>query len=92
MAPLLVEKEGVSITIYSREHLPPHIHAFYGDDEALITIRTGVLIAGELPGKKLRLVLDWLEEGNNRVWVEENFYELNPRLRPVAKNNKKGDS
>ena len=27
----------------------------------------------------------WLSEGKNREIVEENFYELNPRLRPKAK-------
>ena len=25
---------------------------------------------------------DWLSEGKNREIVEENFYELNPSLRP----------
>ena len=84
MAPLVIEKEVVSISIYSREHLPPHIHAYYGDDEALIAIRTDELIAGELPIKKLRLVRDWLSEKGNRTWAE-NFYELNPRLRSVTK-------
>lgn len=38
MAPLLISKDGVSIIIQSREHLPPHIHASHGDDEALVNI------------------------------------------------------
>lgn len=54
MAPLLAEKEGVSIVIHSREHLPPHIHAIYGDDEAVIDIRTGLVIAGEIPKKEAK--------------------------------------
>lgn len=81
MAPLLEKREGVDILVYSREHLPPHIHAFYGDDEALINIRTGEVYAGHIPSKKLRVVQEWLEGNENRKIVEENFYELNPRLR-----------
>lgn len=82
MAPLLIDKDGVSIHIQSREHLPPHIHAFSGDDEALIDIRTGNIIKGILAGKKLRIVRDWLDEKDRRKLTEENFYELNPKLRP----------
>ena len=82
MAPLLIDRDGVSIYIQSREHLPPHVHAFSGDDEALVAIRTGKIIRGHLPGKKLRIVQMWLSDEKNRILIEENFYELNPALRP----------
>ena len=82
MAPLLEDKDGVRINIYSREHLPPHIHVSAGDDEALVNIRTGEIFEGYIPGKKLRIAQAWLNEGTNKAIVEENFYELNPRLRP----------
>lgn len=81
MAPLLVNKEGVSIIIHSREHLPPHIHACYGDNEALVNIRTGEMFEGYIPAKKLEVVQNWLSEGKNILVVERNFYELNPRLK-----------
>jgi hypothetical protein len=82
MAPLLENREGVDIIVQSREHLPPHIHACYGDDEALVNIRTGEMFKGYLPPKKLKVVLEWLAEGENRKNTEINFYELNPRLNP----------
>lgn len=84
MTPLLIDREGVCIHVYAREHVPPHIHASSGEDEALITIRTGEIIAGYLSPKKLRVVQKWLSEGETRKLVEENFYELNPRLRVLA--------
>jgi len=96
MAPLLDDKDGVSIIIHSREHLPPHIHACHGDDEALVNIRTGKMFEGHIPRKKLKVVQEWLAEEGKRAVVEENFYELNPRLRPadatksVKKNKRKG--
>ena len=82
MAPLLENKNGVRIEIYSREHLPVHIHAKYGEYEALVNIRTGEVFEGSLPARKLRVVQEWLSEGNRRELVEKNFYELNPRLAP----------
>lgn len=85
MAPLLEKKEGVDIIIQSREHLPPHIHAFYGDDEALVDIRTGEIFRGYIPAKKLKVVQKWLNEGENRARTELNFYELNPGLDPEKK-------
>jgi hypothetical protein len=82
MAPLLDSRDGVRIEIYSREHLPVHIHAKYAEYEALVNIRTGEVFEGKLPPKKLRIVQDWLSEDGRRELVEKNFYELNPRLAP----------
>lgn len=37
----------------------PHFHARYGSDEASVDIETLELIAGELPGRARRLVIEW---------------------------------
>lgn len=34
MAPELERIDGIVLVVYGRDHLPPHVHAFYGDDEA----------------------------------------------------------
>jgi hypothetical protein len=65
VAPLLIEKEGVSVVVQGREHLPPRVHASYGEEEALIDIRTGEMFEGSIPGKKLRVVQEWLSAGKN---------------------------
>lgn len=70
---------GIRICVFSRDHLPPHFHAFYGEDEALIAIRDGSVIAGGLPRKKLRETLAYLAENQNDLL--EVFYQLNPSLR-----------
>ncbi|MEO6037339.1 MAG: DUF4160 domain-containing protein [Saprospiraceae bacterium] len=70
---------GIRICVFSNDHLPPHFHAFYGEYEALLDIRKGAIIAGGLPRKKLREVLDYLAE--NLDALLEAFYELNPQLR-----------
>ncbi len=92
MAPQLIEKDGVTVYLYGREHLPPHIHAFAGEDEAQINIRTGEIVEGYISNKKLKVVQTWLEEGTKRKEVEHNFYELNPKLKPQkAVPKKKGE-
>lgn len=50
---------GIVIKMYFDEHNPPHFHAEYGDDEALININTMAVIAGGLPSRALGLVIEW---------------------------------
>ncbi|WMT85956.1 DUF4160 domain-containing protein [Pelagibacterium sp. 26DY04] len=45
--------------MYVRDHAPPHFHAFYGEDEALIEIETGAILSGKLPAAARRLVAEW---------------------------------
>jgi hypothetical protein len=47
--------------MYFDDHAPPHFHARYGGQEALIVIATGDVYAGSLPGRALRLVREWRE-------------------------------
>lgn len=72
---------GIRICVFSRDHLPPHFHAFYGEYEALIDIREAVIIAGGLPRRKLREALEYLAQ--NRGDLLEVFYQLNPQLRQL---------
>ncbi|NBC34434.1 MAG: DUF4160 domain-containing protein [Alphaproteobacteria bacterium] len=54
---------GIIIRMYLRgEHNPPHFHAMYGDDEALIDIGNVDVLEGHLPRRALALVLEWAEE------------------------------
>ena len=70
---------GIRIWVFSRDHLPPHFHAFYGEHEVLIAIREGAVIAGGLPRRKLHEALEYLAENRNDLL--ETFYQLNPTLR-----------
>ncbi|HSK50295.1 MAG TPA: DUF4160 domain-containing protein [Solirubrobacterales bacterium] len=58
--PRVSEFQGVVITMYVREHPPPHFHARYGDSYASIEIDTGKLIRGDLPRPQLKLVREWM--------------------------------
>lgn len=39
--PLLFQFEGIELKVYTREHLPPHVHAEFGEFEVLLVIETG---------------------------------------------------
>ena len=50
---------GIRITMYYDEHNPPHFHASYANENALIDIRKGCAFRGKLPGKQLKYVIAW---------------------------------
>ena len=50
---------GIAVVFYWEDHLPPHFHAKYGDDEAMIDIRAGAVLRGALPRRALSLVEEW---------------------------------
>jgi hypothetical protein len=50
---------GIVIYMYYADHAPPHFHACYGTEEALISIQALRVIQGSLPKQALRMVLDW---------------------------------
>ena len=81
MAPVIEIIDGIKIEIYSREHLPPHFHAKYGEFEVLININTGNIEEGKFPRNKLTVVKNWIADKENKLLAEKNFYELNPRLK-----------
>ncbi|MCQ2535611.1 MAG: DUF4160 domain-containing protein [Lachnospiraceae bacterium] len=59
--PLISEFFGISIYMYYEDHNPPHFHAEYGDNKALIDILNGCVYKGGLPTKQTKLVLAWCE-------------------------------
>jgi hypothetical protein len=52
---------GIAVAFYWEDHVPPHFHAKYSGDEALIDVRTGDVIRGSLPRRALSLVEEWRE-------------------------------
>ncbi len=70
---------GIKIDCYSGDHLPPHIHAIYNEDEALVEIKTGTIYAGFFPAKQLKLAIKYVR--SNKEDLLETFYSLSERLR-----------
>jgi hypothetical protein len=73
LMPTIAIIDGVRIMIYPKDHLPPHLHALFGGQEAQISILTGDMLNGRLPVAKRRAVLAWLAENRPQiayVWDE----------------------
>jgi hypothetical protein len=72
---------GIVIEMYFEDHPPPHFHALYAGDEALIVIDTGEVYAGALPTRALRLVREWLELHSTEMQAN---WELASQLYPTS--------
>ena len=52
---------GIRITMYWSGHNPPHFHAEYGNNKAIVLIEDGIISEGYLPKRQLKFVLAWAE-------------------------------
>lgn len=52
---------GIAIYMYYRDHAPPHFHAIYGEEEAVIHIESARVIQGSLPRRAEKMVVEWAE-------------------------------
>ena len=50
---------GIIITMNYNDHAPPHFHARYGGDQALVDIQTLQVLAGRLAPRIIGLVVEW---------------------------------
>ena len=50
---------GIVIKMFWNDHFPPHFHAYYAGDEALVEITTLSIFAGHLPPRAIGLVVEW---------------------------------
>jgi len=55
---------GIIIYLFffdNKKHHRPHVHANFGEYDAVIAIEDGEIIKGELPKNKMKLVQAWIE-------------------------------
>jgi hypothetical protein len=72
------------IEMFFSDHPPPHFHARYAGDEALIVIATGDVFAWSLPPRALRLVRDWLEEHRDELVADWDRARAQEPTEPIA--------
>ena len=49
------------------DHLPPHFHVRYQDQEVLVEIETGI-IQGKMARRALQMVFEWSEKHHEELW------------------------
>ncbi len=60
---------GIVIRMFFSDHNPPHFHAEYAGEEALVGITTLGIIAGKLPARATGLVMEWATIHNAELSV-----------------------
>jgi hypothetical protein len=73
---------GVVIAMYYNDHAPPHFHARYGGQKALISIDKPTILEGGLAPRVLGLVVEWA--AMHRMELTENW-ERSRRDAPLEK-------
>lgn len=84
--PKISEFFGISIYIYYREHMPPHFHAMYGEDEAVISIDKLAVLSGRLSPRTMGLVVEWASlhhEELRHVWTQAMSHEVLDKIKPL---------
>ena len=62
--PIILIFFGIILCMFfndNKKHHLPHIHASFGDDDAIFSIEEGEIPEGMLPKNKVKLVQAWIE-------------------------------
>lgn len=84
--PELCRFYGIIIRLYFDDHAPPHFHASYGADEAVVVIDTLAVIRGHLPPRAQGLVREWalLHRGELReAWKKAKRLQPPGKIEPL---------
>ncbi len=84
--PELCRFYGIIIKMYFDDHNPPHFHAEYGSEQALLEINSLALISGHLPPRALGLVAEWAslhQEELKTCWERAKSLESPGRIAPL---------
>lgn len=77
---------GILIRMFCRDvekHHMPHIHADYQGQVAVYSIPDGMLLAGELPPSKDKLVVAWIEIHQEDLLADWNLAVNGKKLFPI---------
>ena len=77
---------GIVIKMFFDDHNPPHFHAEYGDELALIDIRNLSVFSGRLPPRAMGLVIEWATRHQQELmanWGRARTREQLQRIAPL---------
>ena len=80
--PTVAVIDGIKIEFYFDEHPPPHFHAKYGDDEAVIEIDSGK-VSGSMSNRALSLVQEWRKVHREELIRDWKLAEQKKALFPI---------
>jgi hypothetical protein len=75
---------GIIVFMYFDEHNPPHFHAKYSDERAVISIGELKVLEGSLPKRALALVLEWANEHRDELMNNWNNMQATGEFSKIA--------
>ncbi|MCI0441081.1 MAG: DUF4160 domain-containing protein [Chloroflexi bacterium] len=78
--PVISRFFGIVITMHYNDHPPPHFHARYGNQKAIVEIDTLSLIQGNLSPRVRGFVVEWAVQ--HQLELTENW-DLARRQQPL---------
>jgi hypothetical protein len=75
---------GVVIKMFVDDHNPPHFHAEYGGEAALIEIRTLSTFSGRLPPRVTGLVIEWATIHREELLADWERAQSHQKLQRIA--------
>ena len=77
---------GIVIRMYFDDHSPPHFHAIYNGQEAVISINDLSVIRGQLSARAYGLVMEWAYLHRSEIleaWKRAKSMENPGRIAPL---------
>jgi hypothetical protein len=77
--PVIARFYGIVIKMYFNDHLPPHLHALYGEYNGVFDLNTLEMVEGDLPQRAAKLVKEWENEYKDeliKMWETKKFKKL----------------
>ena len=81
--PTICRFYGIVIQMYYDDHNPPHFHAIYGDNRAVIGIADFAMLEGDLPPKAVGLVMEWARAHKSELFKEWDLARNKKTLFPI---------
>ena len=75
---------GIIIKMFFDDHNPPHFHAEYGGDVALIDIRNLSVFSGRLLPRVIGLVIEWATVHQQELFVDWDRARAQQELLKIA--------
>jgi len=75
---------GIVIKMFFDDHNPPHFHAEYGSNLALVDIRTLAVFSGKLPPRVTGLVIEWATLHQRELLTDWERAQTREELQKIA--------
>ena len=81
--PTISQFYGIKVYIFFDDHNEPHFHAYYGEFEVEVSIKTGEVIVGKLPPRAMKLVNDWMKDHKSELLENWQLAEEHKKLKSI---------